>query len=169
MISRPIRFCCFQYPFGFHPHCGQTAPPPTTFQHRPSQLELIHSGCRLWVDLTHWYFGVYLDPFESVSNFWARHAAEWQKSATSAGHVWAFFPGSLPKASLTSVLFASGELISARSLPLAQRLRIIRWVNHLWFGCDFTGHAPTSQAGLAFSITSGTVDAKVSWQLKHSF
>jgi hypothetical protein len=27
MISGPIRFCCFQYPFGFHPHCGQTAPP----------------------------------------------------------------------------------------------------------------------------------------------
>jgi hypothetical protein len=151
--------------FSVFGHIVKTPSPP--FLPGPFPFELVYAGCRLWVDLTHWYFGVYFEPYENVSNFWARHCKDWQQSALSAGRFWASSQGALPKASLASVLFASVALMSARTLPLAQRLHIIRWVNHLWMGCDFTGQAPTSQAGLAFTITSGTVDAKVSGQLRH--
>jgi hypothetical protein len=120
----------------------------------------------LWVDLTHWYYGVYHEPFEPVSAFIFRHSSEWQEAAGKDGLVWATETGSLPKASLPSLFFASSELIGARTLPLAQRLRIIRWVNRLWLEIAFSGHAPTSRAGLALPISLGSVDAKVMDTLK---
>jgi hypothetical protein len=124
------------------------------------------SGGRLWVDMTHWYYGVYPEPFEAVSRFLRRHSSDWQESAGIDGLVWASQSGSLPKTALASLIFASSELIAARTLPLAQRLRIIRWLNRLWMEVAFTGLAPTSRAGLAIPITSGSVDAKVKDTLK---
>jgi hypothetical protein len=118
------------------------------------------------VDMTHWYHAVYHEPFESVSNFILRHIAEWQAACGRDGLVWASQSGSLPKMALPSLIFASSELMAARSLPLAQRLNIIRWVNHLWLGCAFSGAAPTSSAGSAVPILSGAVDLKVRDRLK---
>ncbi len=120
----------------------------------------------MWVDLTHWYYGVYDEPFDPVSTFIFRHSSEWQEAAGKDGLVWATKGGSLPKASLPSLFFASSELIAARTLPLAQRSRIIRWVNRLWLEIAFSGHAPTSRAGLALPISLGSVDAKVMDTLK---
>jgi hypothetical protein len=129
-------------------------------------MEFIVSGGQLWVDATHWYYAVYHEPFEPVSKFILRHISEWQAACGRDGLVWASQSGSLPKMALPSLIFASSELMAARTLPLAQRLNIIRWVNHLWLGCAFSGVAPTSQAGSAVPIVSGAVDTKVRDRLK---
>jgi hypothetical protein len=129
-------------------------------------MEFITSGGRLWVDMTHWYYAVYHEPFAPVSHFIFRHTPEWQAACGRDGLVWASQSGSLPKMALPSLIFASSELMAARTLPMAQRLNIIRWVNHLWLGCAFSGAAPTSLAGTAVPILSGAVDSKVKDRLK---
>jgi len=126
-----------------------------------SQYQAPCRGGRLWIDLTHWYFAVYSNPFESLSAFLFRHATDCKKAAESEGRLWAMSTGPLPKASLASVVLASVELLSARTLPLPQRLRIMRWINHLWSGCCFSGSATTSCVGALVQVRSGAVDVKV--------
>ena len=97
----------------------------------------IHSGLRVWMDLTHWYFSMYENPYEHIADMLCRLRSRWKDMCSKLNIPYACKGGAWPHASLSAIWALTCELIAARTLkPTVQKLLIAPWVE-LWAAADY--------------------------------
>ena len=97
----------------------------------------IHSGLRVWMDLTHWYFSMYENPYEHVADMLCRLRSRWRDMCSKLNLPYGCEEGAWPHASLSAIWALTCELISARTLkPSVQKHIIAPWVE-LWDAADY--------------------------------
>ena len=104
----------------------------------PIDCRVIPGSC-LWIDLTHWYFAVYMNPYRHINDFIAWRRAQWHARLVQCELHIGLQRGPWPKCSIASLLGLSFELVSARTLQPEMQQRITAPLESLWEACDFTG------------------------------
>ena len=95
------------------------------------------SGMRVWMDLTHWYFSMYENPYEHVADMLCRVRNRWRNMCSKLNIPYACEEGAWPHASLSAIWALTCQLLAARTLkPNVQKQLIAPWVA-LWAAADY--------------------------------
>lgn len=123
------------------------------------------AGSRIWLDLTHWYFSVYSDPYENVTDMLCRVLPRWKDMISKLRlYNGIDHQGSLPKSSMASLWALSCELLAARTLQNKVLQGIAApWVE-LWsasgcevievHGCDGRSHTVVLSEGGSIEVAT---------------
>ena len=107
----------------------------------PSTFARLCLGLRVWMDLTHWYFSTYENPYEHIADMLCRLRSRWRDMCSKLNIPYACEGGAWPHASLSAIWALTCELVAARTLkPSVQKSLIAPWVE-LWAAADYDSTA----------------------------
>jgi hypothetical protein len=115
-------------------------------------------GTCLWVDFTHWYFGVYEKPAAPPCHFIHQHKMDWQQAVDDQGWHWGISEGSLPRCCLATLWVISVEQVCGRTIRGPTLQRLIDFLGRLWAACGWSGQLRLS-SDVVVEVTGGRVDA----------
>ena len=88
------------------------------------------------MDLTHWYFAMFENPYEHVTDMMCRLRSRWRDMCSKLNMPYSIEIGAWPHASLSAIWALTCELIAARPVkPTVQKHIIAPWVA-LWSVAD---------------------------------
>ena len=114
------------------------------------------------MDLTHWYFSMYENPYEHVTDMLCRLRSRWRDMCSKLTIPYACEGGAWPHASLSAIWALTCQLVAARSLrPSVQQHLIAPWVE-LWAAADCDSIAVNDRWK---TVDPGRADSGVDWAL----
>ena len=84
------------------------------------------------MDLTHWYFAVYENPYEHISDWLCRIRGRWRDMCSRLNIPYALDSGAWPHASLSAIWALTCQLIAGRSLKPSMQKHVIKPWLEMW-------------------------------------
>ena len=113
------------------------------------------------MDLTHWYYSMYENPYEHLADMLCRLRSRWRDMCFKLNIPYACEGGAWPHASLSAIWALTCQLVAARTLkPSVQRNLIAPWVA-LWAAAD---HDSTAVNDRWKTVDCDRADSGVDWK-----